>query len=145
MKRVRILLFLSLLVLFFCSCLMNNPAVTSQGFETWLAAKMTAAPQADLTGKWDAGSAVSGGWGEGNFIQEQANFSGTLGLYYIKGAVSGSDLYFALISNGVVYYTGTMSKTGADSFAGKAVKNALVDSEAAKTAETYAISFQKMH
>lgn len=147
MKQLRIALLLSLFALIACSCTrgMSNSGLTSQGVEAWLNAKMTAAPQADLTGRWDAGSAFSGGWGEGNFVQEKANFSGTLGLYYIKGVVSGSDIHFALLSSGAVNYTGAMSQKGPNSFSGKAVKDALVDAEAAKTAETYPISFKKMN
>jgi hypothetical protein len=119
--------------------------LTPSGVEAWLGAKATAGPTVDITGRWDAGSAVAGGWGEGNFIQEKANFSGSLGLYYIKGVVSGSELHFALISNERVYYTGIMTQTGPESFSGKAVKYAFVDAEAAKTAETYFISLQKMN
>lgn len=147
MKQLRIALFLSLFALIACSCTrgMSNSGVTSQGVEAWLASKATMAPKADLTGKWDAGSAFAGGWGEGNFVQEKASFSGTLGLYYIKGVVSGSDVYFALLSSGAVNYTGTMSKKDPDSFSGKAVKDTLADAEAAKMAETYPISIKKMN
>jgi hypothetical protein len=149
MKLVRMLLLLSLFVVIACSCsrgaqVRNETGLTPQGIEGWLDSKMTAAPEANLTGKWDAGSAFAGGWGEGNFIQEKARFYGTLGMYSIKGVVNGSDVHFALVSNGRVYYTGVMSKQGAGSFSGKTAKDALVDSEAAKSAEIYPISFQKM-
>ena len=150
MKQLKIVLLLSLFAMLACSCsggahLRSDSGLTSQGIEIWLDSKLTAEPKVDLTGKWDAGSAFSGGWGEGNFVQEKARFTGSLGLYYIKGAVSGSDLYFALIANEKVYYTGMMSQKTPDSFAGKTVKYAFVDTEAAKTAETYPISFQKMN
>lgn len=147
MKQIRIVLLLSLFALIACSCTrgMSRSGLTSQGVEAWLDSKKTAAPKADLTGRWDAGSAFSGGWGEGNFVQEKSDFSGTLGLYYIKGVVSGSDVHFALLSSGAVNYTGAMSQKGTNSFSGRAVKDTLVDTEAAKTAETYPISLQKMN
>jgi hypothetical protein len=145
MKRVKIVLFLSLIVMIACSCTSGMHNLTASGVEAWLHAKATAAPTVELTGRWDAGSAVAGGWGEGNFVQEEANFSGSLGLYYIKGVVSGSEVHFALTSNEKVYYTGTMAQTGPERFSGKAVKYAFVDAEAAKTAETYFISMQKMN
>ena len=123
MKLIRIVLFLSLFAVIICSCSrgahMSNSELTSQGIEAWLDAKVTAAPKVDMTGRWDAGSAFAGGWGEGNFIQEKANFTGTLGLYCIKGVVSGSDLHFALFSNGAVYYTGTMSLKAPTPFSAK--------------------------
>jgi hypothetical protein len=150
MKQIKIILLLSFFVVVACSCsrgtqMMGHSGFTAQGVETWLDLKMTAAPTADLTGKWDAGSAFSGGWGEGNFVQEKAVFTGSLGLYYIKGVVSGSDVYFALLSNGAVYYTGVMAQKRPDSFFGKAVKDTFADSEAAKMAETYPISLKKMN
>lgn len=149
MRQVRIALLVSLFVVMVCSCshralVGSDPGFTSQGIDAWLNSKTTSPPKVDLTGKWDAGSAFAGGWGEGNFIQEKAVFSGLLGLYNIKGVVSGNDVHFALMSNGIIYYTGEMAKKDDGNFFGKAVKGVFVDTEAAKTAESYPISFQKM-
>lgn len=110
----------------------------------WLSSKATAAPKVDLTGKWDAGSAWNGGWGEGNFFQEKASFNGSLGMYNVKGVVSGTDLYLVLTSNDWVYYTAKMSRQSDGSFTGKATKETLVDSKAAESAETWVITFSKM-
>ena len=119
-------------------------SVSVKAADDWLASKAAAAPKVNMTGKWDAGSAWTGGWGEGNFIQDKAYFTGPLGLYYVKGVVSGKDLYLVLLSNNWVYYTAKMSKQGDGSFAGKATKDVIVDSDAAKSAETYPITFRKM-
>jgi hypothetical protein len=150
MKQLRVAVLLSLFVLIACSCsrgvqVRSDSGLTAQGAETWLKSKMVSAPKADLTGKWDAGSAFAGGWGEGNFIQEKANFFGTLGLYNIKGVVSGTAVHFVLMSNGTVYYTGEMSKKSAGSYAGKAVKGAFADAPLAVAGEVYPITFQKMN
>ena len=119
-------------------------SVTVKAADDWLASKATAAPKVNMTGKWDAGSAWAGGWGEGNFVQDKANFTGPLGLYYVKGVVSGKDLYLVLLSTNWVYYTAQMTKQSDGSFSGKATKEVFVDSDAAKSAETYPITFRKM-
>ena len=97
-----------------------------------------------MTGKWDAGEAFGGGWGEGNFVQDKATFSGLLGMYNIKGVVSGNDAYFVLTSGGAAYYTGSVSIKDDGSFIGKASKDVYIDTEAAKIAEVYPITFKKM-
>jgi hypothetical protein len=152
MNYVKIVLLLSFFVVMVCSCSRAghavNPEFASQAIDVWLDSKMTSEPKADLTGKWDAGSAFSGGWGEGNFLQEKGKFFGPLGpigMYNIKGVVSGTDVYFVLMSNGTFYYSGAMSKKGDGSFFGKAVKGVFIDSEAAKSAEAYPIYFNKMN
>lgn len=150
MKHVKMVLILGLFLVVACSCsrgaqVVRSAGLTPQGVDAWLDTKMVSAPKADLTGKWDAGSAFAGGWGEGNFNQENARFIGLLGLYSIKGVVSGTDVHFALMSNGTIYYTGVLSQKSAGSFTGRTVKDAIIDTEAAKTAEVYPISIQKMN
>jgi hypothetical protein len=147
MILVRLVLVLGLFVVLACSCARGgrvSSGLNMQGVDVWLESKAASSAKGNLTGKWDAGSAFAGGWGEGNIIQEKGRFNGTLGMYGIRGVVSGNEASFVLTSNGMVYYTGTMTKKSAGSWAGKAVKDVLVDTEAAKTAETYPINFQKM-
>jgi len=146
MKKTNTVLVMGLIGLLGFS-LAGVPAFASiniQAADDWLASKANAAPKVNMTGKWDAGSAWAGGWGEGNFIQDKANFTGPLGLYYVKGVVSGKDLYLVLLSNNRVYYTAQMTKQSDGSFSGKATKEVFVDSDAAKSAETYPITFRKM-
>jgi hypothetical protein len=63
---------------------------------------------------------------------------------FYHSIVSGKDLYLVLLSNNRVYYTAQMSNQSDGSFSGKAAKEAIVDSDAAKSAETYPITFRKM-
>jgi hypothetical protein len=113
-------------------------------YDTWLQSQNMPS-EVDLTGKWDAGNAWGGGWGEANLIQQGRDVYGTLGVYRVKGVVSNKTIFLTLISSGDhVYYTAklTMKKDG--SFLGIAVKEALVDSPEAAKAEIYAITFNRM-
>jgi hypothetical protein len=87
--------------------------------QTWLNSMMTEAPKVDLSGKWNSGSVFTGGWGEGNFFQEEGRFSGTLGLYSIKGVVSGIKVFLYLFIGGKVYYTGQLALREDGTFFGK--------------------------
>ncbi len=111
--------------------------------DSWLQ-NQTLAPAVDVTGKWNAGSAMGGGWGGGSFFQEGNKIYGTLGFYNVRGVVSGSDLYLNLISRGRVYYTAKLEKKGPGLFRGKAVEGAVIGTEEAKKATIYPIFLEKM-
>ena len=97
-----------------------------------------------MTGKWSSGGVWSGGWGDANFIQEGRRFSGTLGLYYVDGTVSGDNLYLVLYSGKKVYYTARLKKNAEGFYIGKAVYRVIIDQPEAEKAESYVISLKKI-
>jgi hypothetical protein len=97
----------------------------------------------DMTGDWDAGGVWSGGWGKGTFVQEGNRFSGTLGLYYAEGVVSGNDVYLVIYSGRKVYYTALLRREGRDRYIGKATAKTIVDGPKAKSASTFVISMKR--
>jgi len=99
---------------------------------------------ANMTGKWNSGGVWSGGWGEGNFIQEGRRFSGTLGLYYVDGTVSGDSLYLVLYSGKKVYYTARLKKNAEGFYIGKAVYKVIIDQPESEKAESYVMSLKKV-
>lgn len=97
----------------------------------------------DMTGKWDAGGIATGGWGEGNFIQEGDRFSGTLGLYNVNGKVTWDSVYMVLTSGGRVYYTARLKITDPERMNGKAVEGAIIDSSDAQYATSYLMTLRR--
>lgn len=143
MKRFISMLCAGSLALCLWSC--GGTHLSVKQIDPWLAAQKTAAPQVNLSGRWDAGSSFSGGWGEGNFVQEDREVTGSLGMYYVKGVVSGTDVYLAIMSGDEIAYTARLSQKPDGSFFGKAVYYAIIDTPEAQQAEAYPISFTKMN
>lgn len=138
MKFLQIMV-LGLLVLTISAC--NR--LTREGSSAWLGQK-GGQVSVNMTGKWSSGGVWSGGWGEGNFIQEGRRFSGTLGLYYVDGTVSGDTLYLVLYSGKKVYYTARLKKNAEGFYIGKAVYKVIIDQPEAEKAESYVISLKKI-
>lgn len=83
--------------------------LTKEQARLWLDS-INGEPKIDMTGQWDAGGMFSGGWGVSNFIQEGKDFSGSLGMYNVDGAVVGEQVYMSLSSGRRVYYTARLKK-----------------------------------
>lgn len=98
----------------------------------------------NLTGEWDTGGVWTGGWGKANFIQEGKSFSGTLGLYYAEGVVSGDEIYMVIFSGRKVYYTALLKKIENGTYRGKVANKALVDHPDSKNAEISIITMKRM-
>ena len=129
------------LVLFFllCSCGRNIDKAAND----WL--KSQAGPAlVDVSGEWNAGYAMGGGWGGGEFYQYGNDITGTLGFYTVRGVVSGTTLYLNLISGDSVYYTAKLEKKGEDVYRGKAVEGAVIGTIEAETATAYPIFLERM-
>lgn len=80
-----------------------------------------------MAGKWTTAGGVGSNWGEGNFIQEGARFYGTLGSYYVDGAVSGEQIYMAMSSGKKVYYTARLTRAPDGSYAGRVMEGVIID------------------
>jgi hypothetical protein len=130
-----------LLILLLMSC--RTSAVNTPNYEAWLGAQNSPS-QMDVSGKWDAGDAWSGGWGEANLIQEGRNVYGTIGLYSVKGVVSQTTLFLEFISNGYVYYTAKLDGKDDGSLSGMAFKEAIAESPETAKGEIYAITMKRM-
>ena len=91
MKFIRILA-ACLLVLAVAAC-----SLTRKDTNAWLD-QQNGPVTVDVTGDWDAGGAWSGGWGKATFIQQGKRFTGTLGLYYAEGVVSGDEIFMTIYS-----------------------------------------------
>ncbi|MBN1533821.1 MAG: hypothetical protein JXA20_14215 [Spirochaetes bacterium] len=104
----------------------------------WLDSKRTT-PGFDITGRWDSGSAFSGGWGGVTILQTGDRLVGTMGAYNIEGVVSGTDVYMMMASGGRVYYTAKLSRRPDGTVAGIAVERAIVDTPGASGAAKYPV------
>jgi hypothetical protein len=98
----------------------------------------------DVSGQWNSGSAMGGGWGGGNFVQEGKDIYGQLGFYTVRGVVSGTTLYLNLISGGRVYYTAKLEKVGENLYRGKAVDGAIIGTKEARSATIYPIFLEPL-
>lgn len=136
MKCIKILS-ACLLVLAISAC-----SLTRKDTNAWLDEKNGPA-NVNLTGDWDAGGVWSGGWGKGTFVQEGKRFSGTLGLYYAEGVVSGDDIYMVIYSGKKVYYTALLKKVGNGHYMGKVASKTIIDSPEARNATGYVISMKR--
>jgi hypothetical protein len=98
---------------------------------------------ANLTGEWDTGGVWTGGWGKGSFIQEGRKFSGTLGLYFVEGVVSGSDVYMVIFSGKKIYYTALLKKTDSGTYMGKVAEKTIVDRPDSRNANTFVMTMKR--
>ncbi|MBM3284578.1 MAG: hypothetical protein FJY81_01760 [Candidatus Aminicenantes bacterium] len=111
------------------------------GLDNWLDSKETNPPKIDISGRWDAGSLSSGGWGDANIIQVESKLSGNIGLYKIVGIVSGTNVFLRLLSDGEVRYTARLSKQNDGNLLGIAVEGKYIDAE---SAQIHAITLIKL-
>jgi hypothetical protein len=133
------LLSVCLLVFMISSC----ASLTREETNTWLNLK-TGESRINMTGIWDSGGLMTGGWGEGHFVQDGKRFSGSLGMYNVDGIVSGEDVYMVLSSGSKVYYTAQLKKSGENIFTGKAVQDAIIGRPESQNAVSYLISLKRM-
>jgi len=141
-KMKNIILGLSiLLILSLMSC--RTSAVNTANYEAWLGAQNMPS-QMDVSGKWDAGDFLSGGWGDANLVQQGRDVFGTLGLYSVKGVVSHTTLFLEIISKGYVYYTAKLEMKNDGSLSGIALKEAIVESPETAKGEIYIIIMKRM-
>lgn len=121
-------------IVMFISC--TGTGLSVKETDPWLES-IAGASKVDMTGVWDAGGAITGGWGEGRFTQKGNRVTGTLGFYDVNGVVSGTDIYMVLGSSGNVYYTAHLKKSGDGNYIGKAVEGAIVDKKGSEEATNY--------
>lgn len=122
---------------------MMMSCATTLNYDAWLDAQSMPS-QLDVTGKWNAGLSMAGGWGEANLIQKERNVYGTLGLYSIKGVVSKTSLFVKIFSGGHVYYTAKLDANKDGSLSGVAIKGAIVESPEASNADISIITMTKI-
>jgi len=121
----------------------NVPWLTREATNSWLNS-MAGVPGVTMTGVWDSGGAVTGGWGEGRFIQTGNRVSGTLGFYSIDGAVNGTDVYLVLYSRVKVYHTAHLKQSKDGNYIGKVVERAILDKKGLENAVSYPIVLKKV-
>jgi hypothetical protein len=136
-------LFALLLIFSLAACRTTEETVRpTPHYDSWLDAQKKDAAT-NFSGAWDAGNVWEGGWGAANLVQEGRNVSGSIGLYNVKGLVSGSSVYMLLISNGYIYYTAKLDTRNNGSFSGIAAKESVVDAATA-SAEKYSLILKKL-
>lgn len=128
-----------LLVLTMSAC----GGLTREDTNAWLDTKIGPA-NINLTGEWDTGGVWTGGWGKGSFIQEGRKFSGTLGLYFAEGTVSDDEIYMVIFSGKKIYYTALLKKVDSETYMGRAVEKAIVDSLDSRNANTYVLKMKRI-
>ncbi len=105
-----ILLPLVMLVLF--NLVACSTALQVTEVDKWLSTKAgSTAPVVQVSGDWQDSVYADNtfmGWGAGKFEQSGSTVTGNLGLYIVKGMVSGNKLYLVLMTGGSVYYTATL-------------------------------------
>lgn len=106
MKNLSLLV---VLVLGLAGCnLKEKYARNNAAADSWLAANRGAAGT-NITGAWEAHDS---GWGSIRFEQSGSRITGAMGNYSVRGVVSGSRVFLTLHSDGWVYYTATLRKSG---------------------------------
>ncbi len=134
-------LFKLIAVVFLGVVIFSGAGLTREQTNIWLNSK-NGESSINMSGKWDSGGIMTGGWGEGTFIQEGKYFHGSLGLYYVDGVVVGADVYMAISSGKKVYYTAQLKKLADGTLTGKAVAG-IIDKPESNNAESYLISLKK--
>jgi hypothetical protein len=133
----------SIAIVLFLSC----AGLTRKDTNAWLTRVVVEkeAPEVNLNGLWDSGGGVmTGGWGDGNFVQEGKKVYGSLGFYYVDGIVNGKKVYFALSSGNKVYYTARLtSSDNGKKLTGRACEGAFIDDPDAENARSYPIVLKK--
>jgi hypothetical protein len=111
-------------------------------YDAWLETH-NSAPEINVSGKWNAGLSMAGGWGSAELIQQGRYVYGTLGLYSVKGVVSNTSLFLKIYSSGYVYYTAKLNKNDDGSLSGMATREAIVESPAATNADISMITMTR--
>jgi len=120
----------------------QSKSVDSRASE-WLQS-MRGTPALNITGVWDAGPSMGGGWGEARFVQTGGDVIGTMGLYNVQGVVNERNVYLVLSSNGRMYFTAHLELAGKGDLTGKAAESAIVDEPGSATATVYPMILKRM-
>lgn len=99
---------IALVALTLTSCNKEKYAANNAAGEAWLNARRGTA-SASVSGAWES---VSDNWGSIRFIQNGSSISGAIGSYSVKGVMNGNRAYLLLTSNGWIYYTAILSRSG---------------------------------
>lgn len=110
--------------------------LTDENVNPWLISK-EGTPSINITGIWDSGNMMSGGWGGAQLIQSGNKISGTLGLYSVKGVINGTSIYLSLYTNMRIYHTAILNMVDKGKMEGKVIEGTIADGESAKNATTY--------
>ncbi len=129
--------------IFVFSIAISCSSLSTRTANLWLDSKRGTSADVDISGKWDAGYYMGGGWGVGHFFQTGDKFKGTLSAFNVKGLVNGTTLYM-IIKGGNSVYTAKLTPGLNGSFYGQAVYQEIVDSRAAENADVYPISMKRM-
>jgi hypothetical protein len=121
----------------------NVPALTREATNTWLNS-VAGAAAVNITGVWDSGGAVTGGWGEGRFIQTGNHISGTLGFYNVDGVVNGKNVYLVLYTSAAVYHTAHLQQSKSGDYAGKVAERAIIGQKGSEGAVKYQMVLKKV-
>jgi len=149
MRGARILA-IGLLLLIMVSCANRSYQTASMQDSTmneWLSSK-TDAPAINISGIWDGGYAMGGGWGEARLVQTGREVSGSLGLYdRVTGVVSGQDVYLLISSSstGRIYFTAHLKQAVDGTLQGKAADGAVADGVDAANVIGYPILLKRMN
>lgn len=134
---------LGLILILIITALLSCRSLFAPDYDKWLGTQVMPS-QMDVTGKWDAGPVLRGGWGEANFIQQGRNVYGTLGSYSLRGVVSNKSLFLAISADSYVYYTARLDMKDDGSLSGIATKEAIVESPEAAKADISIITMKRM-
>ena len=138
MKKIWLILTMSFL---FCGC--STYLLTDENVNPWLISK-AGKPSINITGIWDGGNMMTGGWGEGRFMQDGNKIDGTLGLYNVRGSVNGTEIHLALISKMQIYYTVALKATNNTILEGKAIHGAFPEKENSVSHPVYLMILKKV-
>ncbi len=98
----------------------------------------------NLSGVWDTGGVVTGGWGEARIVHINKEITGTMGMYNINGNVNGNNVYLVICSGSKVYYTAHLTASSPDKLMGKAVYKAIIGRKGSENAAVYPMIFKKI-
>jgi hypothetical protein len=109
MKKLTLLLLVIPVIFTLAAC---SSALQVTEVDKWLSTKAgNTAPTISVSGDWQDSVYTDNtfmGWGSGKFEQSGSTVTGNLGLYIVKGMVSGNKLHLVLLTGGSVYYTATL-------------------------------------
>lgn len=136
-KTFSIALLLALLCMTVASCL------TAGQVATWLESQK-GVPTINITGEWDAGWVIKGGWGGVNVVQQGNQVVGTMGLYNVEGVVNGNKIYLVLKSGSRIYYTASLQPDQEGNLVGTVAEKAIIDTKDALGATKYPMIIKKI-
>jgi hypothetical protein len=138
MKKIGLIL---AIISFLYGC--STYLLTDENVNPWLISK-AGKSSINVTGIWDGGNMMTGGWGEGRFMQDGNRIDGTLGLYHVRGSVNGAEVHLALISKMQIYYTVALTATSGTTLEGKAVYGAFPENVNSVSHPVYLMILKKV-